>query len=680
MRCVCYVIACFESKLREITLVSIFRLIKLEVKLTNRDMRKGNLMSGNINNANILIVDDMPNNLELLTSMLDRQGYHVYAEVESSNVLRTAHEVLPDLILLDIMMPRVDGFEVCRRLKADDDLKDIPVVFISAIHDVDEKLKAFDMGGVDYITKPFKVREVLARVETQLAVLWHKREIAYLRQLDQARIEQLSAEVEQRKQAEKAAQVANETRGKFMATMSHELRTPLNTILGFAQLMASDDTVNEDHRSNLNAILRSGEHLLSFINDVLEISKIEAGRVRLNITNFSLQEMLISFEEMIRPKAEAKGLLFTIEQAENLPTLIRADEGKLRQVILNLLSNAIKFTSQGGVNVAVEYQVDYSQEVPDDVTNAVNTGWLFVTIQDTGFGIAEEEFAELFEPFVQTQSGQYSKQGSGLGLAISREFVRLMGGDIEVQSALGEGTKFRFYVRVIQVAKPMITKTPTNSRIRLIPGQPDYRVLIIEDHADERDLLARLMDSVGFRVQTACDFDDGFQVNENWQAHFVWMNVEALTEREQQVLGRFKQQQGASVVVALSATVMNSQREMLIKAGFDDFIAKPYHRIALFECMTTHLGVQFNYLSSAPPQQENRGLEPAMFANIPSDLIEKLYLQSTMLDAEAVRTVINEITPLNSSLSHALSQVVNQFQFGRILDVIRLWKQSQSST
>lgn len=241
-------------------------------------------------------------------------------------------------------------------------------------------------------------------------------------QLSRGQLERYSHQLEQKAQE---ANTANQAKSEFLASMSHELRTPLNAILGFTQLMTRDKSVSAGHREQLQIINRSGEHLLTLINDVLEISKIEAGRTTLNENNFNLHQLLTSIEEMFRIKAQSKGLDLIFEQDADVPIYVRADEGKLRQVLINLISNAIKFTHRGYVIVRSHVQsID-----PDNLDRT-----LFFEIEDTGAGIAVHEIENLFEPFAQAESGRRTEQGTRLGLPISQKFVQLMGAEIQVQS------------------------------------------------------------------------------------------------------------------------------------------------------------------------------------------------------------------------------------------------------
>ena len=250
------------------------------------------------------------------------------------------------------------------------------------------------------------------------SVLWVARDISDRKQ----------AEIELQ-HAKEAAEAANKAKSQFLAAMSHELRTPLNSILGFSQIMYDDTSCNGENREYLDIINRSGQHLLQLINDVLEMSKIEAGKIKLNEKKLDLYSLLDSLEDMLRPKAAAKKLTLNFERSPSVPQHIIADESKLRQVLLNLLSNALKFTQVGSVTLRV--RMGQARQ-----TKISNPQFLIFEVEDTGSGIASEETNNLFEAFVQTETGKRSQEGTGLGLAISRKFVQLMGGDITVNSVV----------------------------------------------------------------------------------------------------------------------------------------------------------------------------------------------------------------------------------------------------
>jgi signal transduction histidine kinase len=328
------------------------------------------------------------------------------------------------------------------------------------------------------------------------------------------RTEQLAQSNEELAIAKERAEVANQAKSTFLTTMSHELRSPLNAILGFAQLMTHSSTLIPQDKENLGIISRSGEHLLNLINDVLDMSKIEAGRTTLNQKNFDLHRLLADVEDMFRLKADDKGIQLLFECTSDVPQYVRTDEGKLRQVLINLLSNALKFTEEGGVTLRVSRGAEEQESRGGESFTPAPPHpcpLLYFEVQDTGPGMTPDEIDTIFEAFVQTETGRQSQEGTGLGLPISRKFVQLMGGDMQVKSPPsvpttggevrgGQGTTFKFDIQVsIVEAGEVVEQTVGLSRrvIALAPDQPRYRILIVDDRWDNRRLLIKLLTDVG---------------------------------------------------------------------------------------------------------------------------------------------------------------------------------------
>ncbi|NJK60734.1 MAG: response regulator [Oscillatoriales cyanobacterium SM2_1_8] len=330
----------------------------------------------------------------------------------------------------------------------------------------------------------------------------------------------LEAMVERRtaalKEAMDAAAAANRAKSEFLASMSHELRTPLNAILGFVQLMQQDQTFPASHGESLEAIARAGEHLLGTIDDVLELSRIESGRLSLRESSFDLRALLDDLQRMMSLRARSKNLELRFEVDDRLPRYLVADAGKLRQIAINLLGNAVKFTVEGGVTVRVT-----GEPLADGGDRNYR---LQITVEDTGPGIAATEMGGLFEPFVQTASGRQSQEGSGLGLTVSRKYARLMGGDLAATSELGQGTCFQLMVTA-RAAKAAET-TQGLRPIGLAPGQPAYRILTIDDRNEMRVIVRRLLETVGFEIRDVADSEAALQAWQAWQPHLIWMDLQ----------------------------------------------------------------------------------------------------------------------------------------------------------
>ncbi|MGH2413784.1 MAG: ATP-binding protein, partial [Microcystaceae cyanobacterium] len=485
------------------------------------------------------------------------------------------------------------------------------------------------------------------------------------------------------KRAKEAADGANQAKSEFLASMSHELRTPLNAILGFTQVMNRDSSLSTEQQQNLSIINRSGEHLLALINDILEMSKIEAGKTTFKQNSFDLYHLLDSLAEMLRLKAEAKSLQLIFEHTAAVPQHIQTDAGKLRQVLINLLGNAIKFTQEGGVILRVgvgnrESGVgNREKSIKSSRLPTANSPLPFSTlhdsplptpysllfeVEDTGPGIAPDEIDKLFEAFGQTETGRNSQQGTGLGLSISQRFVQLMGGDISVSSIPGRGSLFAFEIPVNLTDAAEIQKTqPTRKVIGLAPDQPGYRILAVDDRLESRLLLVKLLSSLGFAVQEAANGQEAVEIWENWEPHLIWMDMRMPVmdgyEATKTIKATIKGQ--ATVIIALTASVFEEERTIILSAGCDDFIRKPFPEGVLWEKMTQHLGVRFLYenqenLEFRIPNSEFR-IHPSSLQAMPTEWITQLHQAAVECSDDLLLEVIEQIPEDYTSLAIALT-------------------------
>ncbi|WP_052055389.1 hybrid sensor histidine kinase/response regulator [Myxosarcina sp. GI1] len=469
--------------------------------------------------------------------------------------------------------------------------------------------------------------------------------------------------------AKEKAEVANKAKSTFLANMSHELRTPLNAILGFTQIMQRDKTASRSQLENLAIVNRSGEHLLALINDVLDMSKIEAGRITLNPHSFDLYRLLDTTQEMLEFKADAQNLQLLFDKHPDTPRYIRTDERKLRQVLINLLNNALKFTSEGGVTLRVK---------PD----LVDTYTLLFEIEDTGAGIAPEELDTLFETFTQTETGRQSEEGTGLGLPISRKFVQLMGGDIVVSSQLGMGTVFRFNI----IAKPALTEELQPQKryqkvIALEPNQPNYRILVVDDRWENRQIVLKLLKPIGFEVREAVNGKEAIAIWEQWQPHLIWMDMRMPVmngyETTEYIKSHLKGQ--ATYIIALTASTFEEEQAIVLSAGCDDFVRKPFREEVLFDKMAEYLGVRYIYAENTESEDiltnlnSNFVLEPAALTIMPGDWLARLEQAAAELDEEIVAELLQQIPDKHALLARALQDKVNDFDFD---DIVKLVEQT----
>ena len=478
------------------------------------------------------------------------------------------------------------------------------------------------------------------------------------------RVEQRTAQL---KQAKETAEVANRAKSEFLANISHELRTPLNAILGFTQLMSRDSSLHREHQENLSIISRSGEHLLSLIDDVLDMSKIEAGRLTLCENSFDLYCLIDSIEEMLQLKAECKGLQLRIEIDPEVPKYVTADQRKLRQVLINLLGNAIKFTEKGSVSLKVKNN-NKKLSTNDDQQIIIH-----FKIEDTGVGIASEEIDTLFDAFVQTQTGRQSQQGTGLGLAISRKFVQLMGGNISVSSTLGKGTIFTFDIPVRPTdAKETKSQPITRQVIGLESGQPEYRILVVDDRSENRQVLVKLLSSVGFFVREAENGREAIAVWEKWQPHLIWMDMRMPVmdgyEATKAIKSNLKKQETA--IIALTASTFEQERAIVLSVGCDDFVRKPFQEQEIWDKMAQHIGVRYAYQQIDARVNIDRTNTSADLRVMSEEWLSELREAALQLDAQKIDRLITQIPEKHSLLAQMLSEKVYNFDFDIIIDLI----------
>ncbi len=465
--------------------------------------------------------------------------------------------------------------------------------------------------------------------------------------------------------ARDAAETANRAKSVFLANMSHELRTPLNAILGFSRILSDDSHLDGGQRETLSIINRSGEHLLQLINDVLEMAKIEAGHLQLSHSPFDLGNLVRDVVELMQIRCMEKGLELKLDQSSKFPRFIKGDEGRLRQILLNLLSNAVKFTEHGGVTVRLKVRNN-------------NHTHLLIEVEDTGPGINANELDHIFKPFVQL-SEDASRQGTGLGLAITRQFVELMGGQIDVESEPGKGTLFRIDLPLDAVDENDISQFENGASgkvIGLAPGQPAYRILIAEDQRDNQLLLSRLMNELGLEIKVAENGKQCVDIFQQWKPDLIWMDRRMPVLDGVEATRRIRALPGGDKVkiVAVTASVLSEQRQELVDAGMDDFVNKPYRFEELYDCMAQHLGLHYLYADDVSAPRPTQPLTPAMLATVDPELRGRLQLALESLHSSHISDAIIQVGVNNPELAVILSRMVDEFDYPTILDALNQTK------
>jgi len=455
-------------------------------------------------------------------------------------------------------------------------------------------------------------------------------------------------------QAKELAEAASRAKSLFLANMSHELRTPLNAILGFTQILERDPRLLEDQRRQVETIQRSGRHLLNLINDILEISRIEAGRTNVQVFPFDLEQTLSEVEESCRGQAVAKGLALTLERRGEPPRYALGDAMRLRQVLFNLLGNAIKYTDAGSVTLHVE------------ANTASHPGAIRFEVEDTGPGITPEEQPRIFQAFYQTSEGAARGEGAGLGLTLCREFVRLMGGELTVASLPGQGSRFGFTIPLPAAEAP--TKVAPRGRVvGLLPGQPPVRILVAEDQPDNRELICRMLEEAGLEVRTVADGRRAVEEFRSWHPHFIWMDMRMPVLDGYRATREIRSLPGGGEVriVALTGSAF---REAILSAGCDDMVTKPLEEALVFAMMGQLLGLRYRYAEEAPDQPQPAATEGDLAA-LGEALREDLRQAAESLDLEAARALAARLEAQHPAEARTLAELLDGFRFDRIVEL-----------
>ncbi len=484
-----------------------------------------------------------------------------------------------------------------------------------------------------------------------------------------ARLQQLNQDLEDAMEMSEAmaqkAEAANRAKSEFLANMSHELRTPLHAIIGLSQVNLAH--LEGPPAQDLAIIRKSGEKLLALINDVLDMSRLETGQIRLREEDFDLHLLLESVEELYRLQTENKGLRLRLERSPDLVQHVRTDETRLRQVLNNLLDNAVRFTDSGGITVKATSRAEAdSQKEPSEYQ-------IGFEVADSGPGMGVREKAAIFDPFVQMSAGKKSQEGTGLGLPLSREFVRMMGGDIQVESSPGQGTRVRFDIRARPGKSGLHPPHPFHQVIGLEPGQPRYRILLADDSPESRTLMERYHEVLALPVKTARSAVQAVDIWQHWHPHLIWVDMEMALGQGFQILSRIKStvQGRATIILAVTVSQFPEEQNRIRSAGADDILVKPFGENRLWAMLQKHLELRYRYRlqDDSLPSAHTPSLDSDDIAGLDPQWVEALITAASRADMQAVEALISQVRSQNGRLARTLDQLAMDFEYQKIVEI-----------
>ncbi len=513
----------------------------------------------------ILVVDDEAKNVQLLGSLLKDKGYAVEFAISGTEALNWVNNKQFDLILLDIMMPVMNGFEVCEQLKPSKNSKDIPVIFITAKTEVEDIVKGFELGGVDYLTKPFNFPELLVRVKTHL---------------------RLKLSMEKFNKSKEMAEAADRAKSEFLANMSHEIQTPLNSIISLSELVTSRVS-DKKLKTYIDTINITGKGLSTLFNDILDLSKIEAGKLELQYSPVNPKLLFTELKEVFELDISKKNLQFKIEVDPQLPPTLLLDELRLRQILFNLMGNAVKFTEDGFIRIAAK-QINL-----DTRNNSID---FVISVEDSGIGITNEAKDIIFEAFTQFSPDRIKKfAGTGLGLTIAKRLLDMMNGEITLKSTSGLGSTFEITLIDVKISSEQVKKKEKDKIALADIYFEKGKVLVVDDLESNRILLTELLTDINLTVITAENGAKSLEQAQQQQPDLIFMDIVMPVMDGLEATKQLKEntQTKHIPVVALSASSKPSEFNQITEIGFDAFLPKPVNLYDLYAELANH----FNSIS-----------------------------------------------------------------------------------
>jgi signal transduction histidine kinase/CheY-like chemotaxis protein len=459
---------------------------------------------------------------------------------------------------------------------------------------------------------------------------------------------------------------ANKTKSIFLANMSHEIRTPMNAVLGYTQILLRDSKLSKTQQEHLNTIQNSGNHLLGLINDILDISKIEAGAMELNLENFKLKDLINSISLMFAMRCEQKGLNWQVKTNLDDNIILNADQGKLRQVLINLLGNAVKFTSHGDITLKIT-----SMDIGEQTLKSL---YLF-EITDTGVGIPIEAQSHIFEPFKQDKEG-IDKGGTGLGLAITKRQVELMNGTVGINSQNNKGSTF--FMELILNDGELDEISKSEKKILRIKSGQKISALIVDDIKENREILSNMLKEIGVDTVLANNGEDALNKLENIQIDIIFSDIrmpkmDGIKFIEHvRIIPKLK----ALACIAISASSLDHENKKVIQAGYDSFVAKPFKFDAIYNCLSKYLDVKFEYEEEKETindiDKKNKAIAKIDFKQIKleKDLYLRLYDAAEYNELTELETLINELSKGNKQLANKFKALLSEYDIDGILEIL----------
>ncbi len=582
----------------------------------------------------ILVVDDKEENLFAMRIILESIDADLI-EAKSGNealFLVMKHEIA--LILLDVQMPDMDGFEVAETIRSNKKIQKIPIIFVTAFGQEDKQIfKGYESGAIDFLFKPIKRNILLSKVNVFLELYKQNQQLKAMKTELERKNENLRKYSNEVLIAKNQADSANRAKSAFLANISHEIRTPMNAILGYTQILMRDKRLEKDQQRAIHTILKSGNNLLNLINDVLDISKIEAGRMELNNDDFDLKSLISSLNDMFLEISDNKSLYWEIPHMDD-SIFVHGDEGKITQILINLIGNAFKFTEKGGVTFKLirkdkdRYQFE---------------------VKDTGKGISREVQPLIFQAFHQDSEG-HEKGGTGLGLAISKKQAELMKGELTVDSDIGIGATFTLTLPLQKAKRKIQTRSDQNLEVVRLKEGYCVKALVADDVEENRSVLSKFLTDIGIEVIEAKNGKDALESFRANRPDIIYMDIRMPVMNGMEVIQQLKSEfhEDELNIVIVSASVLKHEREKYEQLGCLDILLKPYRRDQVYSAVQNLLAIEYEYETR---ERKKVNLPPVQidYSNVhfPENIMIKLGELAEVCNITHMDELLKDLEPKN---------------------------------